>query len=648
MIDKRWSMSFDRAGLAPHAARARTWSAVLVITFAMSCGTSTMEEDEPQAEEEVSSRESAIVNGTTVAATTLRNFTNAIVKLDTSNGSCSGLLIAPRLVLTAGHCSGNCSWDTPVNATVATARIGADSKNPLESVPVVSQWDITGDPDSSWAHDAGWPVDNLVGVSCSLFGHADLGLWELAYPPRQALPYWDEAKVQAAFGKIGKGDAGSLYGFGPSGNGLLQRGTGGISKAPFWDTNTATAKHGVRTEMTLSTGTQEGGDSGGPIFDAAGVPIAATANSNGQWISGPAVGAHLGWIEAMAARLGDTNLPGDFDGDGRTDVLHSNAANEGDWADLYVGRARPASPVVPSQIMTWCSGKLVSGDVNGDGKDDLLCAKTMAGVDGAPSAEVAVIYLAKTSAAGAFTGFETNGLVVALPERCGQPLLGHFDGVSTDGKRRADLLCRTSLSVLSSKLTLYRNTGNLSQPFSSASRWWSTDGWCRSSKLHVLDLDGDSRDDLLCDRSAAGALEVRFSSTAALGLEAARSVATSWCKSGKLLSGHLDADSAADLLCWRSGHGPTYRLSNKSRSSVPFSLSGITAFTFDDSGFCSKPTEEVRLLDLSATNRRHSLVCYNHENGQTTIAAGTYNATTKAVSFALKSPTRTPTLIEKL
>lgn len=610
-------------------------------------------------EMEVDKVESAVVSGTTVSSITLeRTFSNAIVKLDTSRGYCSGLLIAPRLVLTAGHCAGNCSWDTPVNANRAEAFIGADSKSPIERIPVISQWDITGDPDTSWVHDAGWPgrfsVDN---TSCSLFGHTDLGLWELAYPPRKALPYWDEDKVRAAFENIAEDDWGTIYGFGEAiqgHNGLLQRGVGQVSKEPFWDFNPTTGKYGVRLQMTFQNGTRpESGDSGGPIFSNSLIPMAVIANSNTEWLSGPTAGAHLDWIEGMVERLDEELLYGDFNGDGLDDVLHTNRNNEGDWVDIYVGRERPASPVIPSQLMTWCKeSNLAIGDINGDGKDDLACPGTAASIDGKWSAEVLSVFFATSDSLGLFTGFESAPAVFALPEKCGMALLGQFDGAGPDGKRNADLLCQTTLSAFSSKMRVYKNTGDMRRPYGIESSWYQN-GWCRGAALHVGDFDGDRSDDLLCDKISSGRIEVKYSRPYAatshiFGFESTKSVETTWCKTGQLLIGHLNPDAASDLACWKPGVNPFYNISNRSRESVPFNFSPFVVSRLDGSGFCSKSTQEVSLLDLSDVSRSASLVCYDHENGQTTIAPSDYNIENGAVVFHLSSATRMPDLAEKL
>ncbi len=84
-----------------------------------------------------------------------------------------------------------------------------------------------------------------------------------------------------------------------------------------------------------------------------------------------------GWCQRETARL----LVGDFNGDGRDDLLCHDVASGEKWIDVADGSGH-FSGTDWSRNAVWCRGsdaRLLVGDFNGDGQDDLLCHDATSG-----------------------------------------------------------------------------------------------------------------------------------------------------------------------------------------------------------------------------------------------------------------------------
>nr|WP_246381031.1 FG-GAP-like repeat-containing protein [Micromonospora jinlongensis] len=202
-------------------------------------------------------------------------------------------------------------------------------------------------------------------------------------------------------------------------------------------------------------------------------------------------------IPASDGRLWDgiRLLSGDVNGDGRDDavMVHRNSDTSIDLL-TSLGNASggfgafTASYRIPQKSWTWDSFKPITGDFNGDGRAD-LAAMYYHG-DGHLSMQTA---LANTS--GGFSAFAGSATVPASPTRKWTEVLLHSGDFNGDGRDDAVMLQRntdTSIDVLTS-------LGNASGGFGAftASYTFPTNSWGWGSfKTISGDYNGDGRADL--------------------------------------------------------------------------------------------------------------------------------------------------------
>ena len=179
-------------------------------------------------------------------------------------------------------------------------------------------------------------------------------------------------------------------------------------------------------------------------------------------------------------------LTADFDGDGRDDVLAVYADEftfEGDTLDVRVFRA-PSDPggstfVPGANLSAWQpdNGKYLVGDLNGNGRDELIVARTDAGAEALVfDLSTATPNLIRTIPLGNVTG--DAGVQ-----------LGDFDG---DGD--LDLVAREGTNAGTSGLRLYINDGD--GEFTKGALRVS-EGAPDPADAAVADLNGDGRDELI-------------------------------------------------------------------------------------------------------------------------------------------------------
>ena len=242
------------------------------------------------------------------------------------------------------------------------------------------------------------------------------------------------------------------------------------------------------------------------------------------WHSGPSI-----WCKG-SMRL----LVGDFNGDGRADMLCHDPTTGEKWvtyADSSGGFFTTGFGWYSA--MNWCYGadaQLFVADINGDGRADMLCHAPSTGEK----------WVALATSAGAFTGtnyHNTPGLWCSATQRL---YVADFNG-----DKQADMLCHDPSS--GDVWVAYTGRGGL---FSSV---WSLGlNYCKGSQqLHIADFNGDGRGDLLCSDAVSGLVQILFaSSTGTFRRSGWFSDSGLWCNAKQqLFTANINGDRLADLLC---------------------------------------------------------------------------------------------------
>lgn len=198
--------------------------------------------------------QNCILNGDVVENMYFGNFIVGLGMEKNGFAQCTGILISPRVVLTAGHCGGK--------ETDLDVFIGPDSKNPYEIIAVSK---VVRHPD------------------------VDLGLWLLEYESGYTGFY-------SKFSSIEEYEFISVFGYGTEkelyeNKGLLRVGIG-----VTFETDSKNLLH-YRVACGAAT---EGGDSGGPIFDVKGnlvaIHLGVVYRETYQEALGVVVEPYLEWI----------------------------------------------------------------------------------------------------------------------------------------------------------------------------------------------------------------------------------------------------------------------------------------------------------------------------------------------------------------
>ncbi|MFK4087574.1 RICIN domain-containing protein [Kribbella sp. NPDC020789] len=236
-------------------------------------------------------------------------------------------------------------------------------------------------------------------------------------------------------------------------------------------------------------------------------------------------------------------VQGDFDGDGRTDMaVFRSGAGGRMW--LYKlpsdGNEYQNPPAVwTTETATWQlnTARVVAGDVDGDGKDDIVVQNAGTGDNWQAqvfrAADDFAVPVSWVAAAAGNTWSRSAPLVVDIDK---------------DGK--ADLLSVRNLTGCQTAVDLYRSTGTA---FAAATTIYDSgpDGFCwDKSRFTVADPDGNGRDDIvaLTENSPNDGMLVVFSSNGSqltkadwrqvIGLELAKVT---------LVSGDYDGDRLDDI-----------------------------------------------------------------------------------------------------
>lgn len=431
----------------------------------------------------------------------------------------SGLIIAPRLVLTVEH-NGLDREEAPDGAP-RSIRIGDDSGNPLEQVPVDKEIDHSS---------------------------ADIGLWVLKRPATMALPYWRPSS--------NLGNDMSLWGFGYEPPTDHLEGTLNTTTLDY-DANIGlvnTANYGWSFWATGDGGSQgEKRDSGGPIFNSNMEQVGVHSGSPGNWgTRAVSVAKYQTWIQNIIDEYQVTLRVGDFDGDGVGDLFFWNKNNKGNWNDVSSGGYPDG--IAEKDPTAWCKKDLLLGDFNGNGRIDLLCYNTTNDR----------MYIDYASTNGTFHG--TNE-IVEMDWCNGDLFTGDFNGDGLD-----DLYCRETANDWR-RVAL--NNGQSSR--FTGSTWQINSGWCQK-EIYVGDYNGDGRDDILC-RNPEYRMYVKFA-TAAGDFSAPHVWSDSnWCQK-TLRVDDFNGDGVDDLLCWNNDDSNLSIDFGSKSSTFPFSGTNWSDYNF--------------------------------------------------------------------
>jgi V8-like Glu-specific endopeptidase len=254
----------------------------------------------------------------------------------------------------------------------------------------------------------------------------------------------------------------------------------------------------------------------------------AYANASGQFTATGWAGT-LGFCNQAGAKL----YGGDFNGDLRDDLLCRDAT--GYTAVALANGAGQFTGVSWSATLNWCKqsgAALLVGDLNADGRDDLLCRDTTGYTSGAFA-----------SSSGQFPAGSWSASINWCKQAGARLLQGD---VNLD--RRKDLICQDASGYVSWMLA--SSSGRYS-----SSSFGQTIDFCRSgsAKLFAGDFNGDQRDDLLC-REASGLQSVSLANSSGKFTGTSSTAPSPWCAAAPhLVVGRFNTDGRSDVTCIESG-----------------------------------------------------------------------------------------------
>ena len=250
-------------------------------------------------------------------------------------------------------------------------------------------------------------------------------------------------------------------------------------------------------------------------------------------------------------------LAGDFDGDGRTDVMKfdvpsSGSSSNGVWVGLSRTDPNGNDYYETTRWATWVTYKdmkVLSGDFDGDGRDDIMKFDVPSS---GSSANGLWVGLSRTDASGAsyFEGYRW-GTWITYKDM--QVFAGDFDGDGRDDVMKFD--------VPSSGSAAAGLWVGLSRTDAAGNRFFDTTQWAtwityKDMKVLTGDFDGDNRTDVMkfdipSSGSSANGLWVGLSRSNAAGTRFFDG--TQWAtwityKDMKVLAGDFDGDGRSDIM----------------------------------------------------------------------------------------------------
>jgi hypothetical protein len=289
----------------------------------------------------------------------------------------------------------------------------------------------------------------------------------------------------------------------------------------------------------------------------------------------------------------------------------------------YSPTEAPTSPtsfptILPNVLDAWClSGStLLVGDFNGDGRDDLLCNDPTTGQN------QIMISIGRGFIPIGSAYDETGKLNIGINSLwCGNPaklLVGDFNG---DGKE--DLWCRGS----GGNEYFFLSNGNNFIPIGSSGLGEISIGqgtWCISTQRSAVgDFNGDGKDDLWCnDDSGNNQIMISTGSTFnAIGVVVDGSISidsnSQWCTSiGKIFSSDFDNDNKSDLLCHNEVSGQNFIMLSNSSNFVSISSDSYGYIGISPSNNFCVDSDSGRILvgDFNGDNKA-DLWCNFQSNG---------------------------------
>lgn len=221
--------------------------------------------------------------------------------------------------------------------------------------------------------------------------------------------------------------------------------------------------------------------------------------------------------------------------DARADLLCINTSSGDMFASFASTSGRFTSEAWRIAQRNFCrtsSERLFVGDVNGDGRDDLVCNNISNGA----------LWVDLADGDGKYAGSNWSNTRHFCDGSSNQMRIGYFNS-----DNRADLLCNQADGTM--RVDLSNTNGE----------FWSDDwtragrNFCRTSseRLFVGDANGDGRSDLVCNNVSNGALWVDLSSSSGSFTGSDWSATRNFCSDSmqELLVLKLNQDARSDLLC---------------------------------------------------------------------------------------------------
>lgn len=289
---------------------------------------------------------------------------------------------------------------------------------------------------------------------------------------------------------------------------------------------------------------------------------------------------------SWCSHRGATLHHGDFNGDGAEDLMCRDAGRI--WIDYADNRGFLTGATdwwTSTSFCTQTGSELHLGDFNGDGRTDLLCKRGRL---------MSIDYASPT---GRFDGIDWSTARNWCTHRGSRLHLGDLNG---DG--RTDLLCKDPNRIF---VDYADSRGQFDDTDWSIGTTWCT---ARGDTLHLGDVSGDGRVDMICRGRSGIAVDRADSLGRFTGTD--WTMATTFCTHAGAMSEFADAngDGRADWIC-----------RDPSRLWIDYADSTGRFLGLDwhrDISFCAPASDQFELMDLNGDGR-HDVVC----KSRTTLSA---------------------------
>ncbi|MCZ0980914.1 FG-GAP-like repeat-containing protein [Streptomyces diastatochromogenes] len=355
-----------------------------------------------------------------------------------------------------------------------------------------------------------------------------------------------------------------------------------------------------------------------------------------RWNRESGVAASHAWTDRTASVR--TDLAGDYDGDGRTDIF-TVYDNWNDSISLYAAKANAEGGHNPPQEYhsedagDWNNGhaKWTAGDFDGDGRDDLM------GFHGYSDGSVTAFSFL-TQAAGRPVQRSSIKLTTGWDWSRSTPMAGDLNG---DGRDDLVFVYDYGNGDTGFFKALARTDGTFDNPVlshrSGAGNWWTS-----SARYAVGDTNGDGRDDLIGFYGYASGEARLFTYTAQADGTLGRSMPSWYVPAGtwerervKLTTGDYNKDGREDLaVMYGYDDGRTDIRIFHARADGGFD-GFVTPYSTKPGDWYATSTGNLVSGDANGDGRPDIAVSYNYANGSTRVftfygnAAGTVDAPTR-------------------